>query len=83
MNPDGRTALLQRMGRKFGLTPDVEDHLRLFTDRVERVTKLSSDRVCLMYVDAEQTYVQEAIELFAKQMHLMCRRDRAIIMNGF
>ena len=37
-----------------------------------------------MYVDAEQTFIQAAIESFGQQMtHKLNRGDKVIIMNGY
>ena len=44
----------------------------------------ADQRDCSLYVDAEQTFIQAAIESFGQQMtHRYNRGDKAIIMNGY
>ncbi len=48
------------------------------------MTNLANERNCLLYVDAEQTYMQRAIDSIATQLTQKFNRgDRTIIMNGF
>lgn len=45
---------------------------------------LASERGCKLYVDAEQTFMQAAIESFGQQMtHKYNRGEKTIIMNGY
>lgn len=48
------------------------------------VCQLAQERNCKLYVDAEQTYMQAAIESFGQQMtHSFNRGDSNIILNGY
>ena len=48
------------------------------------MTVYSHKRNCVLYVDAEQTYMQRAIDSFALQLtHRFNKDDKTIIMNGY
>lgn len=55
-----------------------------FAMRIGVIGDLSSERNCLLYVDAEQTFMQAAIESFGQQMtHTYNRGSKHIVMNGY
>lgn len=55
-----------------------------FAMRIGVIGDLSNERNCLLYVDAEQTFMQAAIESFGQQMtHTYNRGDKHIVMNGY
>lgn len=64
-----------------------ESDFGIFKKFAERVTKLgdyAAEQNCKLYVDAEQTFVQGAIESFGQQMtHQLNQGSQAIIMNGY
>lgn len=60
------TQLLKQIQTKIGQMTD-EDHrnAKLFVARCNRITNQAAESNCKLYVDAEQTYIQSAIESFA------------------
>jgi proline dehydrogenase len=45
---------------------------------------MAFERNCMLYIDAEQTFMQSAIESFGQQMtHLYNIKDKHIVMNGY
>ena len=64
-----RTALVEQIGSVLG---DMETgdyrNLSKFAGRIRRLGQIAHDRNCLLYVDAEQTFIQDAIESFGQQM---------------
>lgn len=49
-----------------------------------KLTRRADERNCQLYVDAEQTFIQAAIESFGQQMtHKFNRDEKVIIMNGY
>lgn len=45
---------------------------------------LANEKHCVLYIDAEQSYIQVAIESFGQQLtHEYNRRDKTIILNGY
>lgn len=63
--PHNRLPLLQRIAQAFGATEQDLKHFNTFAGRVLSITELASLRNCLLYVDAEQSYIQRAIESVA------------------
>jgi proline dehydrogenase len=48
------------------------------------LTKVANDHNCSLYVDAEQTSMQSAIESFGQQLtHQFNRGNKVTIMNGY
>lgn len=55
-----------------------------FSTMLNELGDLSHERNCLLYVDAEQSFMQRAIESFGQQMtHKYNQGDKHIIMNGY
>lgn len=55
-----------------------------FSEQAMTITKHASEKNCMLYIDAEQTFMQAAIESFGQQLtHKFNVGDQAIIMNGF
>ena len=55
-----------------------------FKDRLVRMTTLANERNCLLYVDAEQSYIQDAIASWGQQLtHQFNRGEKHIILNGY
>lgn len=48
------------------------------------ISEHASNKNCNIYIDAEQTYIQGAIESWGQQLtHEFNRGEKHIIMNGF
>lgn len=60
-----RNSLMEEIARKLGHLSD-EDfaNLDLFNERIRKLTQRADTRNCQLYVDAEQTFIQAAIESF-------------------
>lgn len=55
-----------------------------FIRRVLDITTFSYEKNCLLYVDAEQSYMQRGLDSIAHQLtHRFNRGDKVIIMNGY
>jgi len=55
-----------------------------FAERVDKLSSVASNHNCHLYVDAEQTFIQAAIESFGQQMtHKLNVGGRALVMNGY
>ena len=76
---------MEQIARKLGNFTD-EDfvNLDLFNGRIMKLTRHANLKNCLLYVDAEQTFIQAAIESFGQQMtHKYNVDEKVIIMNGY
>lgn len=72
------------MALSFGVSEIDLENFEVFAKRLVDMTVYANERNCVFYVDAEQTYMQRAIDSFAMQLtHRFNRGERAIIMNGF
>lgn len=81
---ENKSPFLTQMAHTLGVTPSDMNIFDTFIRRVVDITTLSYDRNCLLYVDAEQSYMQRALDSIAHQLtHRFNRGDKVIIMNGF
>jgi len=72
------------MALKLGVTPADMEVFNIFINRVVTMTTYAHQRNCLLYVDAEQSYMQRELDSIAQQLtHRFNRGDKTIIMNGF
>ncbi|TNV83788.1 hypothetical protein FGO68_gene8537 [Halteria grandinella] len=75
---------LKRLQLSLGVTQSDQTIFATFIRRVVDITTLSHQRNCLLYVDAEQSYIQRILDSIAHQLtHKFNRGDKVIIMNGF
>ena len=59
-------------------------HFVNFSDRVNRLTERADEVNCALLIDAEQTYMQAAIDSFAQQLaHRYNRGTKHIVLNTY
>lgn len=63
-----RTPLEEKIAAQFGMTVDDFKKLDFFIGRVNTLADHALKRNCSLYIDAEQTFIQIAIESFGQQM---------------
>ena len=79
-----KNAFLTQIAASLGVTPSDMEIFDTFIRRVVDITTLAHQRNCLLYVDAEQSYMQRGLDSIAHQLtHKFNRGDKVIIMNGF
>jgi proline dehydrogenase len=79
-----RNPFLSKMALQLGVTPSDASIFETFIRRVLDITTLSLEKNCLLYVDAEQSYMQRGLDSIAHQLtHHFNRGTKTIIMNGF
>ena len=80
-----RTALTTEIGRVLGGMSDKDfENFDRFAGRVQELGRHAFEKNCHLYVDAEQSFIQAAIESFGQQMtHYLNRSEKVIIMNGY
>ena len=62
-----RTPLMEQLGAKLGgLTEKDFSNFDKFAQRVRHLSDVATSRNCRLYVDAEQTFIQAAIESFGQ-----------------
>ena len=81
---ENKHPILSKIASYLGVTPSDMVILDTFNRRVLEITTLSHSRNCLLYVDAEQSYMQRGLDSIAHQLtHRFNRDDKVIIINGF
>lgn len=80
-----RTALMTQIGQVLGdLNEDDYANLDRYYGRINQLGDVADERNCKLYVDAEQTFIQAAIESFGQQMtHKYNLGPKVVIMNGY
>ena len=79
-----KNPFLSKMSLQLGVTPSDLSIFDTFIRRVLDITTLSHEKNCLLYVDAEQSYMQRGLDSIAHQLtHRFNRGNKTIIMNGF
>lgn len=72
------------LGCGVGLTEQDMGHFVRFSDRVNRLTERANEVNCALLIDAEQTYMQAAIDSFAQQLaHKYNRGTKHIVLNTY
>lgn len=81
---DKKNPFLTKIASKLGVTPSDVNVFETFIRRVLDITNESAKNNCVMYIDAEQTYMQRGLDSIAHQLtHAFNRGDKVVIMNGF
>mmetsp|Transcript_7859 Transcript_7859/g.13176 ORF Transcript_7859/g.13176 Transcript_7859/m.13176 type:complete len:464 (-) Transcript_7859:149-1540(-) len=78
--------LRQRIALGTGTGVSEEDLLVFedFAAKVLHLTTVASERNCSLFVDAEQSYIQDSIASVAQQLtHIFNRGEKHTIMNGY
>ena len=73
------------MAKKLGnLTDQDLADVDSINERMIKVSECARERNCLLYIDAEQTYLQNALDSFTQQMAFKLNRDdRVVILNTY
>ena len=73
------------MAKKLGnLTDQDLADVDSINERMIKVSECAHERNCLLYIDAEQTYLQNALDSFTQQMAFKLNRDdRVVILNTY
>lgn len=86
VRPELRTDLQKRIaiGCGTGLTESDLQIFDTFASRLDKLCAYAFERNCMMYIDAEQSYMQAAIESVSQQMtHRYNVDGKHIVLNGF
>jgi proline dehydrogenase len=77
--------LMRQICAKLGALTDKDfKNADLFAGRIKRIAEEAERSNCKLYVDAEQTFLQAAIESFGQQLtHKLNQGTRTVIMNGY
>jgi len=78
-----RFAILEKVSAKIALS--AEEHLEYerIKNRVNAICKAAHDAGVPIFIDAEESWIQEAIDMMTNQMMEMYNKEKAIVYNTF
>ena len=79
----GPTHILEKVQAKAVLTDEEKDAWQRVQDRVERICQRGHELGIPIFIDAEETWLQETIDRLANQMMARYNTERAMIYNTY
>lgn len=79
----GRFNLLEKVSAKIALTSDEHLEYDRIRNRVNSICKEANNAGVPIFIDAEESWIQEAIDTMANHMMLLYNKERAIVYNTF
>lgn len=76
-----RLALLEKINSKAKLTVTEENEYKKVAERFERICKAAFDATISVMVDAEETWIQDAIDEMTEEMMKKYNREKAVVFN--
>ena len=76
-----RFELLEKINAKDGLSPSESEEWLRVHDRVNAICKLSEETSTPIFIDAEDSWIQDAIDGLAEEMMLKYNNRQAIVFN--
>ena len=74
---------MKRISKHFGLTKADVIALDGFTRRMTELCELNEEIKSFMFLDAEQTYIQPAVDSLSRQFQEVYNKDRGSLLNGY
>ena len=79
----GRFELLQKVSAKKALTAEEHQEYDRLRNRVNTICKAAHTAGVPVFIDAEESWIQEAIDTTANQMMALYNKEKAIVYNTF
>jgi proline dehydrogenase len=76
-----RHALLEKVNLGSSLSAQEKDEFELVKNRVNRLCKAAFEANTPIFIDAEESWIQDAIDQLAEDMMALYNTDRAIVYN--
>lgn len=73
--------LLTKISAKEQLNKEQHDELTATRDRMNRICKAAHDNDVRLFIDAEETWTQDAIDALVREMMLKYNKEKAIVFN--
>lgn len=78
------TAIIRKICLSLGLKRNTRKALERFQQRVIKIVDRAAVYGTKLFIDAEQTYIQKALDSFTRQLQTKYHKDRiAFILNGY
>ncbi|WP_224999376.1 proline dehydrogenase family protein [Cesiribacter sp. SM1] len=75
--------LLEKIQRGDALNPQEEAAFERVRERVERICKATADAGVRVFIDGEETWIQNTIDALAYEMMLKFNQQRAVVYNTY
>ena len=79
----GRFDLLEKASTKVTLTSDEHLEYERIKNRVNTICKTAHNADVPVFMDAEESWIQEAVDEMANQMMLLYNKEKAIVYNTY
>ena len=76
-----RFALLNKVNNKDNLTHEAQTEFDKVKQRIEHICQTAYDNNIRIFIDAEETWIQDAIDSLVREMMLKFNHTRAIVYN--
>jgi proline dehydrogenase len=78
------TAIIKRICESVQLNSDIRAEILRFQKRALKIVDKATEYGTVLLIDAEQTYIQKALDGYTRQMQSIYHKDRkAFILNGY
>ena len=77
----GRFAIWEKVSAKAELTPEEEQEWQRIRDRVFRICEAASKSDVALLADAEESWIQQAVDDLMEEMMLKYNKEKAIVFN--
>ncbi len=79
----GRFALLEKVHQKLKLTHAEENEWKLLVNRADTVCSMAANMGVMVLIDAEETWIQDAVNIITEEMMQKYNRTSAVVFNTF
>lgn len=79
----GRFGLLEKLDSKQELTPQETAEFERVKQRCEKICRTAFERSVPIMIDAEETWIQDTIDLLAIEMMMKFNKERLIVFNTY
>ena len=78
-----RFGLLEKVSARNQLTAEEQKEFELVTNRVDAICKAAHDAGIPIFIDAEESWIQQAIDDLANKMMALYNTEKAIVYNTY
>ena len=78
-----RFALLEKVSSGETLTPTEKEEFQNVVKRVDTISHHAAQKGVCLYIDAEETWIQAAVDKIANQMMKRYNREKVVVYNTF
>lgn len=76
-----RLGLLAKINAKEQLNKEQHDEITAVRERMNRICKAAYDNNVRLFIDAEESWIQDAVDALVREMMLKYNKEKAIVFN--